>query len=242
MGPCILVAGGTSAIAEAACKVLAARGATLILAGRDAARLSATAARLGAGVHLLTFDAGDPAAMAALIGEAAALAGGLDAVLIAHGSLSDQSRAQADPVYLAEEIAINLTSALALAEAAAARFETTGRGTIAVIGSVAGDRGKKRNYAYGACKAALDVAVAGMRHRFRRTDIRAVIIKPGPVDTPMTATHRKSALFSSPESVGRIVADAVGSGQGVVYAPGWWRWIMLVLRLLPEPVFTRLDI
>jgi NAD(P)-dependent dehydrogenase (short-subunit alcohol dehydrogenase family) len=242
----ILVVGATSASAEAAARIWAARGAVLVLAGRSPDKLALVAGRLGqagaAATHILEMDVEDPASMAGLVHRAAALAGGLDGVLVAHGSLTDQTRAEADPAYLAREIAINLTSAIVVSEAAARLFEAAGRGGIVVIGSVAGDRGKRRNYAYGQAKAALATFVAGLRHRFAGTTIRAVIVKPGPVDTPMTATHRKTRLFATADEVGRIVAAALEDGPGVVYAPGRWRWIMLVLRLLPERLFVRLDI
>ncbi len=234
----ILIVGATSAIAEAAGRIWSAQGARLAVAGRSAARLDAVKGRLGA-VAVLTAAVDDPQAMAGLVGRAAMALDGLDVVLVAHGSLTDQARAQRDPAYLAAEIAVNLTAAAVTIEAAADYFERQGHGAVAVIGSVAGDRGKARNYAYGLAKAALDTQMQGLRNRLAKSAVRAIIIKPGPVDTPMTATHRKSRLFTSPDRVAADIVRAIAGGRGVVYSPWWWRWIMQAIRLLPEPLFIR---
>lgn len=242
----ILVVGATSAIAEVACRLWVREGASLALAGRDGAKLDKVAAHLRAAgadhVTLLSMDATDPTGMARLIGLAAEALGGLDAVLVAHGSLTEQALAERDPAYLASEIAVNLTSVAVVAEAAAAYFRPLGRGMIAVIGSVAGDRGKSRNYLYGMAKAALATQFEGLRQRLAGSGVRALLIKPGPVDTPMTATHKKSKLFVSADRVGADVVRAMAGRGGVVYTPGRWRWMMLVLRHLPEAVWIRLSL
>lgn len=242
----LLIVGASSAIAEAACRIWAARGARFVLAGRSLERLEAVASRLetaGARAALpLVCNVADPGGMAGLVAQAVDRLGALDAVLVAHGSLTDQVLAQHDPAYLAREITVNLTSTAIVVEAAAGYFERSGHGTIAVLGSVAGDRGKRRNYAYGMTKAALDAQMAGLRNRFAGTRVRAVLVKPGPVDTPMTASHVKNRLFSSAARVGRDVVHAVESGRGVAYSPGWWRWVMAVLRSLPDSVFVRTDL
>ena len=111
-----------------------------------------------------------------------------------------------------------------------------------VIGSVAGDRGRRSNYLYGACKGALERVVQGLSHELSSLGPRVVIVKLGLVDTPMTAKFRKGVLWSRPEDVARVIARAADRGGPVKYAPSFWRWIMLIIRLLPSAIFNRLSI
>lgn len=241
----LLVLGGTSAIAECTARLYAAEGARIVLAGRNAARLEAVAADLllrGAAsvaveVGDLTEDAG-PGRLATM----ACHFGGFDHVLLAYGILGEQRAAEADEEETARIMTVNLVTAAQWANAIAALLERQGSGALVVIGSVAGDRGKRSNYVYGAAKAGLATLVEGIAHRFAGKGPRAVLVKPGPTDTPMTAGVRKGGpLWSTPEAVAAVVRRAAGR-DGVAYAPARWRWLMLVLRLMPRFAWNRLDI
>ena len=166
--------------------------------------------------------------------------GGLDVVLLAYGVLGDQSELERDPSATADLLRTNFTSAVAWCQAAAAILERQRSGALLVIGSVAGDRGRGSNYIYGASKAGLGVLVEGIAHRLARVGARAVLIKPGFVDTPMTAAvARKGALWASPATVARTILASVDRGGPVVYAPAFWRPIMLVVRNMPSAIFHK---
>jgi decaprenylphospho-beta-D-erythro-pentofuranosid-2-ulose 2-reductase len=128
---------------------------------------------------------------------------------------------------------------MALATLLATRFAARGRGTIAVISSVAGDRGRSSNYVYGASKAAVSAFMSGLRQRLHTKGVRVVTIKPGLVDTPMTTAFPKGVLWASPRRVGRVIAKVMRRGTSQVYVPWFWRPIMMLIRALPEPVFVR---
>lgn len=246
---CIL--GATSAIGEHTARLLAARGDRLALAARNPRRLEAIAADLESRgavvVARRAIDLADIQDPGALLDELTAPLGGLDAVLIFHGDLGDQALAEADPALARRSLEVNLVSAATLSLAAASRLEA-GRSAAPVliaIGSVAGDRGRASNFVYGAAKAGLAVLYQGLRHRFalRGARTRAVVIKAGFVDTPMTAALRKGGpLWARPEAIARIVVAAMDRGGPIVYAPWFWRWIMLAVRLLPQAVMDRLDL
>jgi decaprenylphospho-beta-D-erythro-pentofuranosid-2-ulose 2-reductase len=244
----VIVLGATSAIAEAAARLYAAEGAELLLVGRRGERLAALAADLmlrgAARAETAACDlaqSGDAAA--AFAGFVAAL-GGVDHVLLAYGTLGDQKAAEADLAAAAASLQVNFASAASWALAAADVLEKQGRGSLVVIGSVAGDRGRRANYIYGAAKSGLAALVEGIAHRFAVSGPRAVIVKPGPTVTPMTEgfASRKGLTWATPERVAAIVRRAADKGGPVVYAPWFWRWIMLAIRLLPAPIFNRLDI
>jgi short-subunit dehydrogenase len=137
---------------------------------------------------------------------------------------------------------VNGTATAALALRAAARLEAQGHGTLAVITSVAGVRGRASNYVYGAAKAMVSTLLSGLRQRLHGRGVRVVDVRPGFVDTPMTAAFRKGALWAQPDKVARDIVSAVDRGAGVVYTPGFWRWIMLVIRHIPEFVFVRIKL
>jgi decaprenylphospho-beta-D-erythro-pentofuranosid-2-ulose 2-reductase len=179
---------------------------------------------------------------AAMIEAAMAAFGALDAALIAHGTLGDQKADELLVVETLREWSTNATSVIALLTLLANAFERQRHGTIAVISSVAGDRGRRSNYIYGAAKAALDVFLAGLRGRLHAAGVAVVTIKPGFVDTPMTAAIPKNVLFASPERVGQDIHRAMARGTAVVYTPWFWRYVMFLIRLIPEPIFRKLPI
>lgn len=242
----ILIMGATSAIAEATARKFAASGDALFLVARNADRLGAIADDLrlrGAPqVETHVMDARRIEDYPALVDAATRLLGGLDTALLAHGTLTDQARAQTDVDYLADEFRINAFSHMALAGELGNRFEAQGRGCIAVISSVAGDRGRQSNYAYGAAKAAVSAYTSGLRQRLHRQGVVVLTIKPGFVDTPMTAAFRKGPLWASPAQVATTIVRAVRSGKPVLYTPWFWWGIMQIIRNVPEAIFRKLKL
>jgi short-subunit dehydrogenase len=243
---CVLILGATSAVAEATARLYAAEGASLLLAGRRADRLDAIATDLrlrgAANVFVAVQDLGAvPAGEVAgrLAGFVAQL-GGLDHVLLAYAVLGEQALAERHPTVAADIIQVNFSSAALWALAVANHLETQGAGTLVVLGSVAGDRGRRSNYVYGATKAGLAALVQGIAHRFGSTGPHAVIVKPGPIDTPMTAGMKKGGpMWASADAIALIVHRAAERRDVVVYAPARWRLIMMIIRLLPSTLFHR---
>jgi len=240
----LLVVGATSAIAEATARRFAAAGTPMHLIGRDAGRLAATAADLGVrGAHVAgttLLDVTNIAAHAAALDDAErALGGAPDIVLVAHGTLPDQRECERSVAATLKAIDENFTSTVALVTLLAQRMHARGRGTIAVITSVAGDRGRGSNYVYGAAKGGVSIFLSGLRHRLYASGIAVVDIRPGFVDTPMTATMAKGPLWASPARVARDIERAIRKGTPVVYTPWFWSWIMRIVRTLPRALFHR---
>ena len=239
----VVVVGATSAIAEAAARLWAARGDALYLAARREALLASSAddLRVRGARHVAfeRFDVLDADSHEGMLERAEAALGPIDCVLIAHGTLPDQAAAQADPELAVREIELNGVSTVALALRAANRFEARGAGTIAVITSVAGVRGRASNFVYGSAKALVSTFLAGLRHRLHAKGVSVLDIRPGFVDTPMTAAFTKGALWATPAKVAADIVAAVDRRASVVYTPWFWRWIMLVIRHIPEAIFVR---
>jgi short-subunit dehydrogenase len=239
----ILVFGATSAIAARVIATWAARGERLHLVGRDPEKLAAVAAACPSpgGVTTASADLGAleqaPAVVEAAI---AALAGRVDLVFVAHGELGDQLRSEHDADEAERILRVNLLSVVALLVPLATLLERQGAGAIAVITSVAGERGRPRNYTYGAAKGGLNLYLQGLRSRLYRANVRVTTLKLGPVDTPMTTHHRKTAVFTSAERAARDIVRAIDRGAGEVFVPGYWRMIMSIVRNTPEALFQRL--
>lgn len=242
----ILIIGATSAIAEATARLWAARGDALFLVGRKSERLEAIAADLrvrgAATVSNCVMDACDISAHAAMLEAAEAAMGGLDVALIAHGSLPDQKACEASVDKTLRQIDTNGLSVIALATRLGEKFEAQGKGSLAVISSVAGDRGRRSNYVYGAAKGMVSLFLQGMRNRLAKRGIQVLTIKPGFVDTPMTAAFPKGVLWAKPESIACGIVSAVDKKRDEVYLPGFWWLIMTIIRHIPERVFKRLSL
>ncbi|MFP6556769.1 SDR family oxidoreductase [Paraburkholderia sp. B3] len=243
----ILIIGGSSAIAAACARRWAAGGARLFLAGRHGLRLDAVAQDLrvrGArDVETHVLDLNDPAQHAAMLDACRATLGSIDIVLIAHGTLADQSLCERDVDAALLEFSTNALSTIALLTRLANVFETQRAGTIAVISSVAGERGRASNYVYGAAKAAVTTFCEGLRARLFKSNVRVLTIKPGFVDTPMTAgLALPGPLLATPERVGADIVRAVSLGKDTLYTPWFWSAIMLVIRSLPRSVFKRVSL
>lgn len=242
----ILIIGAGSAIAEAAARLWAAQGHSLYLLGRDEERLSAMAADLkirGAAVAKHgALDMNEFARHASAIDAAAAALDGLDTVLIAHGTLGDQKKCEQDFAATLQELNTNAISVMSLLTLLANRFEAQKRGTLAVIGSVAGDRGRQSNYVYGTAKGAVAIFLQGLRNRLHPAGVQVLTIKPGFVDTPMTASFKKGALWATPEAVAADILAAIEKRRDVIYTPWFWFGIMTLIKLVPERVFKKLKL
>jgi len=240
----IVIFGATSAIAQAFARHYAPAGGRFFLIARNAARLATIAADLRARgaerVESTTADLADLALHAGLIAQAKSALGAIDRVLIAHGTLSNQQTCETGADSMIREIGINFLSAASLLTSLANVMQAQRSGSIAVIGSVAGDRGRQSNYVYGSAKAGLGAFVEGLRHRMTRYGVNVTLVKPGFVDTPMTAGLAKGGpLWASPEKVAKDIKNAMEGGAAVLYTPWFWRWIMMIIRSVPDAIFRR---
>lgn len=243
----ILIIGATSAIATHCARLWVARAPTeFIIVGRSLEKLERLAddlrARGASHVQTRTGDFLDPNDIRRLVDESFA-DGPVDLALVAHGDLPNQAECESDLARCRQAIEVNGLSLVLFAEAIARVMTTTGRGTVAVIGSVAGDRGRKSNYVYGAAKGLVERYVEGMQHRFAGSPVSVVLLKPGPTETPMTAHLQSSGARLAPvESVAAGCVKAIDDKSTVAYLPGKWRIIMTVIRLMPNAIFHRLNI
>lgn len=241
----VAIIGATSAIALEFARAFPADRTKFFLSARNSEKLDAVAADLATrGAQIagtLAADLGDRGSHERLVASAHAALGAIDIILIAHGTLPNQGLCEQDSDAAFAALEVNLLSIVAIAGRFANLLETAARpATIAVIGSVAGDRGRQSNYIYGTAKGGLAVFLQGLRNRLAKKGIHVLTVKPGFVDTPMTAHLAKGPLFASAQSVGRQIHRAVMRRADVVYVPGFWRIIMLVIRIIPERIFKRL--
>lgn len=241
----IVIIGATSAIAEHCARLWSRQGpVSFVLVGRDAARLSPIATDLetrglDTRATIREADFTNSAAISSLIASICEETP-VDIALIAHGTLPDQKAIEADLQAAEAALVINGTSPVLFAEAFAGPMEKAGRGVIAVIGSVAGDRGRKSNYIYGGAKGLVETYLEGLRHRLAASGVKVVLVKPGPTDTPMTAHLReKGASLAPVEGVAADIVKGIGKGTPVVYTPRKWQLIMFVVRSLPRFIFHK---
>lgn len=243
----ILIVGATSGIAEAVARRYAAQGARLFLVARNGEKLQAIstdlAARGAKDVQTFLMDANDSALIPQMVDAAWKAFGTIDAALVAHGTLPDQLRTETEIAYAVAEFRTNAESVIACLVGLAQRFEPQGKGVIAVIGSVAGDRGRASNYLYGAAKAAIDTFASGLRARLFKSGVHVLTIKPGFVATSMTANlNLPERLTATPESVAQDIQRAIAKRRDVLYTPWFWSWIMLIIRWIPAIIFNRLKL
>lgn len=242
-----LVLGATSGIAEATCRIWAAQGANLFLVGRSADKVQAVAADLrvrgAAYVDTAIVDLDDLSLHADLMARAITSLGGLDVAYFAVGILGEQPQAETDAAHAEQIIHTNLTAPVSMLTWLANFCVKQGHGTLAVLSSVAGDRGRKSNYVYGASKAGLTAFVDGLRNRVDREGVHVLTIKPGPVKTSMTTGMKGSEKFADPNKVAKTIADAIAAGKGgILYVPGIWWPIMTVIKAIPDSIFRKLNL
>ena len=239
----ILIIGAASAIAEATARIFASRGDALYLVARRSDVLADMIADLkvrGASVTGEVFDVNQLELHANMIERAHAALGGLDTVLIAHGTLPDQTTSQHSVQETLQQFQTNALATISLLTLLANRFESQRHGMLAVISSVAGDRGRASNYVYGTAKAAVTCFTSGLRQRLYKSGVQVLTIKPGFVDTPMTRDFSKGFLWATPVQVARCIVRGIDRRRAVIYAPAFWYWIMLVIKSLPERLFVRI--
>lgn len=239
----ILIFGATSAIAEAVAARYATGGNRFFLIARNNEKLAALCERLsGAGaVETAQADLARLEDHLGLIEAAFNWLQTIDLVLIAHGTLPDQARCEQDVEAALEALNVNGLSPISLLTELAPRMREQGHGTIAVITSVAGDRGRPSNYVYGTAKAMVSAFLQGLRGKLHGAGVHVIDIRPGLVDSPMTAHLPKGPLFATPDRVADGIVKAVARKRHTVYVPGWWRFIMAVVRWLPDTIFKRLN-
>jgi short-subunit dehydrogenase len=241
----IMIIGAASAIATETARLFARDGASFFLVDLDLERITAIGddLKVRGAKHATTYalDMTKLDQHQACLDAAIEALEGLDAVLIAHGTLTDQKRAQEDVEYALKEVNINALSGIALLTLLANYFEEQRRGSIAVISSVAGDRGRPSNYVYGAAKATLSTFLQGLRARLAKSGVHVLTVKPGLVDTPMTANLKKNPLYSSPTKVGEDIYHAMKNGRDIQYTPWFWMGVMMIIRNIPERIFKRLN-
>jgi short-subunit dehydrogenase len=241
-----MIIGATSAIAEATARFFAENGDALYLVARNQEKLTAIAGDLkvrgASSVHTEVLDVLEYDRHQAVIDDAISVLQGLDLVLIAHGTLPDQIACEQSFDLTRKEFEVNSLTTISLLTHLAIYFEMQQRGTIAVISSVAGDRGRQSNYVYGAAKGTISIFLQGLRNRLHKSGVHVITIKPGFVDTPMTTNFKKGVLWVSPQTIAHIITNAIAKSETVTYAPFFWRPIMWLIKILPEYFFKRLSL
>lgn len=240
----VLIIGATSSIAEAVARRYAAQGARLFLVARNQAKLQAVAADLSArgakNVYPFEMDANDRGRIPALLAAVGESLGKVDVALIAHGTLPEQARTENDIDYAVAEFRTNAESVITCLAALGKMFAEQRAGVIAVIGSVAGDRGRSSNYLYGAAKAAIDTYASGLRAKLFKYNVHVLAIKPGFVATAMTAhLNLPARLTAAPDDVAVDICSAIQKRKDTLYTPWFWKYIMFIIRYLPMAIFKR---
>lgn len=238
----ILIIGATSAVAQGIAQRYAQQGASIFCLARSAEKMAAVAQSLGescAGSYCYDFTQTDLAADA--ITEAIDALGHIDIALFAHGALLDQIESEHNYTVAYQTFAINQLSVVALLIPLSEQMERQGSGKIGVITSVAGERGRPRNYTYGAAKGSLNLYLQGLRSKLYGSGVEIYTFKMGPVDSPMTIDHEKNFSFSTVAQVSDIIVKGFEKKRYEQYVPGYWKIVMFFVRNMPEWLFQRLD-
>ena len=245
-GTCILVFGANSAICHEVLKIYALAGASFFLVGRNQEKLLAInadlVARGGTVVGTASYDFNDWQKHDSCVIQAFERLGSIDIAIVAHGSLPDQLECETSSAAVKACMNDNFASVAIIIKACAQQLALQGSGTLAVVSSVAGDRGRKSNYTYGAAKAGVDTLIQGLQGRFSGSRVKIINIKPGMIISPMTSEMQHSAIWSTPEKIAPAICRAIAKGRKVCYVPGYWRLIMLIIRWLPTGVLAKLPI
>lgn len=242
----VLILGGYSGIAQKVGELLAAKGSSLFLVGRNSEKLEIVAKHfkvLGAKeVWVEQADLNNLENHKRIIGRAVNSLKGLDLLLVCYGILPNQKELEQNPEKIIDNYFTNSISIIHFVSHIANFFESKNAGTIAVVTSVAGERGRKTNYFYGSAKACVDVFLDGLRHRLFNNNVKVVTIKPGIVETAMTKDVENNILIAKPEVVATDIIRGIKKGKSIVYTPWYWKYIMFVLKILPNSIFKRLNI
>jgi decaprenylphospho-beta-D-erythro-pentofuranosid-2-ulose 2-reductase len=242
----IVILGSTSAIAEQTARIYATRGDALCLVARDDAKLEIIKSDLeirGASkVTKLCYDLNHTHLHQALLDDVINTLARIDIVLVAYGTLGDQKKCEQDFDETLQELQTNCLGVISLLTLFSNYLEKQKAGCIAAISSPAGDRGRQSNYVYGSAKGALSIYLQGMRNRLYNSGVHVLTIKPGFVNTPMTKDFKKGLLWVEPDVIARGIVKAIDRRKDIVYLPFFWRYIMLVIKLIPESIFKRLSL
>ena len=240
----VAVLGATKGMGRSLARLFAERGDALCLLGRDQADLDKSARDLRSRgkveVSVLLCDLAKPYEFGAVLDAAQHALGGLDIVAVTAAMFATQDNLENDPTAAEKLLTINFTNTVLFCEEARRRLLAGNGGTLCVFSSVAGERGRKPVILYGATKAGLSAYLEGLDHKFRAEGLRTVCVKPGFVKTGMTAGLKPPPFAGDPDAVARRVLHAIDAGKPVVYAPGIWAMIMLVIRHLPRAVMRRI--
>ena len=242
----ILIVGATSLIAEHCARIWASRGESLFLVGRDSSRLNILTddlkVRGAKNTSSYIMEASDFDSHLPMLEKAETALGEINTVLIAHGSLSNQDLCQKDVKLTLSEIRINALSVISLLTHIANKFETKKSGTIAIISSVSGEKGRASNYVYGSSKAMVTAFASGLRQRLHQSNVTVITIKPGYIDTPMTKKYKKGLLWTKPERVAPTIVQAIDIKREEFYLPQFWGIIMTVIKIMPTTLFKKLKL
>ena len=242
----LLILGATSGISRAYIDLVCARFEKVVLVARSGEKLSQLASHVSAisnaKVETVVADLADSDKHADLVSEVVARVGSIDLALISYGVLTDQSRCAEDASYAMTQFNLNGTSTISLSLHLAKQMEQQGSGTLAVIGSVAGDRGRRSNYCYGAAKSAVESFLAGLRSDMQKHNVHVLTIKPGFIDTPMTRDIKKGALWVGADKAASDIDSAIQKKKNILYTPWFWRYIMLIIKSIPEFIFKKLPL
>ena len=242
----IIIIGATSAMAKEVAKLYAVENSSLYLIARDTKKLETIkqdlTVRGAANVYIESFDANDFDSHQAIIDNPFSSLNHVDVILIAHGSLPDQEQCQNDSKTAIEELNTNGVSVISLLTHAATKMEQQKSGNITVITSVAGDRGRQSNYVYGAAKGMVSIFLQGLAQRLCKSNVHVLDIKPGFVDTPMTAEFDKGALWAKPEKVAEIIKKRISKKSSFSYTPAFWFVIMTIIKLVPNFIFNKVKL
>ncbi len=242
----ILILGATSTIAKHTTRLFAADEHNLFLVARNKDKLTSMKqdmlVRGATSVNIESLDLSDDKNHIELIKRVTETMGTIDTVLVAYGTLGDQKNGEKNYANTLKELQINCLSVISLLTLLANQFEQQGSGTIAVISSPSGDRGRQSNYIYGTAKGALTIFLQGLRNRLSKSKVHVLTIKPGFVDTPMTKDFKKGLLWVSPEIISKGIYNAIKKKREVAYLPFFWRYIMLIIKSIPEKIFKYLSL
>lgn len=243
----IAIFGATSGIAQAVFRSYCKDGNRIVLVARsrsklDTLKVDSETRGENTEITTLAHDFGDNECLGKIVDQILDVLGFIDVALVAYGTLPDQNECEENDQELLDSVAINFSSPAVLLNILARKMEAQKRGTLAVITSVAGDRGRKSNYAYGAAKAGLSIYVDGLRGRLFASGVNVLNIKPGYVSTPMTAHLHQGPLFAKAEVVAKQIVRAIQSHKSTLYTPFFWRLIMIIIKSIPEFVFKKLSI
>lgn len=242
----VLILGATSAIAKHTARLYAANEDTLYLVARNEDKLASMKqdmlVRGATDVSYESLDLADDKQHEKLISRATEAMGSIDIVLIAYGTLADQTISSESYTNTLKELQINCLSVISLLTILANQFEQQKSGSIAVISSPSGDRGRQSNYIYGTAKGALTIFLQGLRNRLSKSHVHVLTIKPGFVDTPMTKEFKKGFLWVSPDVISKGIYNAIKNKKEVVYLPFFWRYIMFIIKAIPEKIFKHLKL